>query len=121
MYKRGTGVRKDKLEAMKWLRLAAEAGHTKAQFTLGWMYYGEEVLTNKLEAIKWFGEAEKGGYLRAARVLGRMYLYGDGVEEDRLKAFKYFKDLLKSDKIPPPSTSMRLIFFTTLETESLSS
>jgi uncharacterized protein len=48
-------VPQDYAEAMKWYRLAAEQGHTKAQFTLALMHlHGQGVPVNYPEAYKWF-------------------------------------------------------------------
>lgn len=41
MYRKGRGVEKDKDEAIKWYRLAAEQGLSKAQFQLGFMLWGK--------------------------------------------------------------------------------
>lgn len=37
-YTDGDGVPKDTMEAAKWYRMAAEQGHTEAQFCLGRLY-----------------------------------------------------------------------------------
>lgn len=50
-YGRGEGVPQNKIEAVKWYRLAAEQGHVWAQYELGIIYkYGKGVPKNNLYA-----------------------------------------------------------------------
>lgn len=54
-YVSGEGVPKDYKEVVKWLRLAADKGYSKAQNALGQMYYeGEGVPQDYEEAVKWY-------------------------------------------------------------------
>ena len=47
--------------AARWYRLAAEQGHTGAQFYLGGMYYaGEGVPRDYVQAFVWFSLSEAG-------------------------------------------------------------
>ena len=62
MYYIGEGVAEDKREAAKWWRLAADNGHTYAQFYLGWMYdQGIEFAEDDCEAARWYGKARVAG------------------------------------------------------------
>ena len=55
MYDNDHGVPEDDKEALKWYRLAAEQGHAKAQYNLGWMYFnGNGVPEDDKEAVKWY-------------------------------------------------------------------
>ena len=60
---RGTGVTKDKREALKWYKKAAEAGHTSAMANLGVFYFegGSGIAPDAREAIKWYTRAAEGG------------------------------------------------------------
>ena len=45
MFANGDGVTKDKAEALKWYRKAADQGHAKAQYALGWMFANGDGVT----------------------------------------------------------------------------
>ena len=54
MYSTGEGVPQNDAEAVKWLRLAAEQGVARAQYTLGLNYaLGQGVPQDYVEAHKW--------------------------------------------------------------------
>ena len=56
-YQRG-----DYAEAVKWYRKAAEQGHARAQYSLGFMYYnGRGVPQDYAEAMKWYRKAADQG------------------------------------------------------------
>ena len=72
MYKSGTGVEKDLVEAVKWFRKAADRGNVSAQFALGLMYANGEGLEPDLtEAVKWYRKAaDQGNTFAAAKLRG---------------------------------------------------
>ena len=54
-YSNGDGVETNKVEAVRWYRMAAEQGHAGAQGSLGMCYAnGDGVETNKAEAVRWY-------------------------------------------------------------------
>ena len=62
----GKGVAKDKSEAVKWYRKAAEQGDAEAQYKLGGCYLdGEGVARDKTEALKWWRKAAEQGHEEA--------------------------------------------------------
>ena len=62
MYENGQGVAQDYSAAMKWFRMAADQGHEKAQYNLGFMYYqGQGVPQNTSEALRWLHKAQVQG------------------------------------------------------------
>ena len=62
MYATGEGVAKDEVEAVKWIRKAADQGDAAAQFALGVMYEdGTGVAKDEVEAYKWWLLAGAGG------------------------------------------------------------
>lgn len=66
-------------EGLKWNRLAAEQGHTKAQEKLAWAYYtGEGVQKDHTKAVSWFKKSAKKGNAQAQYILGDMYDSGEG-------------------------------------------
>jgi TPR repeat protein len=78
-------------EALKWYRLAAEKGDSKAQFTLGF-YYEAERATNPdyKEALKWYRLSAAQGYAGAQNQLGICYNNGLGVKKNPMEAYKWF-------------------------------
>ena len=66
-YHKGKGVPKNKAEAVKWYRKAAEQGDADAQFNLGSMYVqGGGVPVNNIKAYIWFSLAKAQGHKGAA-------------------------------------------------------
>eukprot|EP00729_Bicosta_minor_P032753 gene32753-biopygen11635 len=130
MYRNGEGVKQDHVEAAKWFRKSAEAGHADAQLNLGLMYHdGEGVEQDHVEAAMWFRRSAEAGFAHAQFNLGVMYGQGEGVEQDFSKALKWvqlagtqgFKDALNSlDTLqqanviptPPPGTAITTIMLT---------
>ena len=92
MYDRGEGVAQDSAEAVKWYRLAAEQGNPIAQNSLGGFYYSGigGVLKDHSEAVKWYRLAAKQGDNHGQFNLGLMYTYGNGVQQDNLKAHMWY-------------------------------
>jgi TPR repeat protein len=85
MYNDGKGVAKDKVEAEKWFRKAAEQGHIGAQYKLASMYYWDT--KDKAEAEKWFRKAAEQGDAEAQNSLGWMYY----INYDLDKAVKWLR------------------------------
>lgn len=89
-YREGYGTAVDHVEAVKWVRKAAEQGFARAQYDLGWMYqYGRGVERSDEKAAGWFLKAAEQGLARAQRNLGFMYEYGRGVERSYEKAVEW--------------------------------
>ena len=86
-YANGEGVRKNFAIAVKWVRKAAEQGHTEAQNQLG-LFYDKEA---PVEAAKWFRKAAEQGLPRAQWNLGLCYENGDGVRKNSATALKWFR------------------------------
>ena len=60
-------------EAVKWYRKAADQGHAKAQYNLGWCYAnGEGVAKNISEAVKWYRKAAEQGDENAQKALNSL-------------------------------------------------
>ena len=130
MYGNGDGVKQDHVEAAKWYRKSAEAGHATAQFNLGIMcYHGNGVAQDHVEAAMWYRKSAEGGHAAAQHNLGSIYSIGEGVEEDVVKGVKWlqlaavqgYKDALHSlnnlqqynlIQTPPPGTAITTILLT---------
>ncbi|HQB16864.1 MAG TPA: tetratricopeptide repeat-containing serine protease family protein, partial [Verrucomicrobiota bacterium] len=92
MYVLGEGVLKDAVEAVKWLRKAADQGQADAQWLLGDMYAdGKGVPKDAAEAVKWYRKAANQGHANAQNDLGFMYANGKGVPKDAAEAVKWFR------------------------------
>jgi TPR repeat protein len=85
-------VAKDVVEAVKWLRKAAEQNHAPAQFKLGWCYAnGQGAAQDAVEAVKWYRKAAEQNNANAQCGLGCCYLLGQGVETDEAGAVEWFR------------------------------
>jgi hypothetical protein len=70
LYDNGQGVSKNRLEAAKWYRKAADQGYTNSQVNLGTMYAnGQGVPRNHVTAYFWWSLAAANGYKQAAGFL----------------------------------------------------
>ena len=86
-YQRG-----DKAEYIRLMRVAAESGHAKAQFTLGYLYLqGRNVVADKPEGIRWLKRAAAQNDGMAQFVLGDIYRVGDGVPVDDAEALRWYR------------------------------
>ena len=84
--------RKITLRAAKWWRLAADQGHTFAQYNLGTLYdNGKGVPQNKAEALKWYHLAAERGNDGAQFNVGVLHFAGVAVSENRIEAAKWFR------------------------------
>ena len=87
----GEGVVQDYKEVFKWTRLAAEQGHSKAQYNLGLLYYnGRGVRKDYKEAVKWYRKSAERGHDLAQYYLGEMYYRGQGVRKNKSMAHMYW-------------------------------
>lgn len=91
IYYSGKYIEKNYSEALKFLKVAAEQGHSASQEYVADIYYdgcGTEV--DYVEARKWYELAAKNNRAYAFKQLGFIYYYGEGVQENDDEAFKYF-------------------------------
>ena len=92
------GVVEDAVEAVKWYRLAAEAGDASSQLSLGSRYaLGDGVVQNHAEAAKWYHRgietyrlAAEAGDAGAQYNLGWVYENGRGVTKDNHLAYMWY-------------------------------
>lgn len=88
----GRGVVQDYAEAMKWLRLAAEAGNSEAQRGLGNAYWsGEGVEQDYRQAVEWYRRSSESGNRAAQTSLGTAFHLGRGVKTDFVKAVEWYR------------------------------
>lgn len=93
-YKKGDVVDEDPYESFKWLRQAAEGGHTQAQLILAKMYMEGEGLADKdsSKAIGWYERAARNGHNPAQILMGDAYWNGThGLEVNIGKAIEWYE------------------------------
>lgn len=83
----GLGAAKDKEEARRWYKRAAEA-----LFHLGKLHLTDN---QHADSLRYFEEAAKQNYSPVIYRLGRMYELGRGVAVDERKACEYFERVTK--------------------------
>ncbi len=86
-YLNGVGVTRDIECARRWYRDSARRGDARAMFSLGQIAYDE---LDHSEALLWFRRASDAGHHRSLYFIGRHYCRGDGLEQDKKEAIKYF-------------------------------
>ena len=79
-------------EAVKWYRLAAEAGYPVGMNNLGLCYAdGIGVIKNDEQTAKWFRAAAESGDDQGMSNLGLCYEHGIGVTKDEREAVKWYR------------------------------
>ena len=87
-------VPRNKVEAARWYRAAAEQGHVRAQYILAAMYdSGDGIGQDKSEAVRWYRAAAKRGNTSAQHLLADAYYKGDGVRKDLAEAAYWYRML----------------------------
>jgi uncharacterized protein len=91
-YELGEAGTPNMIEAARWYRAAAEAGHADAQFSLGRLYARGEGLSQQLEeAARWFEKAAEQGVAAAQVNIAAFQLQGTGTERDPAKAANWYR------------------------------
>jgi TPR repeat protein len=86
------GVATNYMEAVKWIRKAAEQNYVNAQYNLGVCYHdGLGLTTNYVEAVAWFRKAAEQNQAEAQFNLGVCYRNGQGVAKDDMEAVKWYR------------------------------
>jgi TPR repeat protein len=91
-YRVGNGAHKNRGEAIRWFRRAAEAGHTKAMMSLGssLCYPDHWCEGAEAEALEWARKAAELGSTSGMNSLGFAYRDGMGVPCDPQQAVAWF-------------------------------
>ena len=78
-------------QAVAKLIPAAEKGHKKAQYRLGFCYdKSKGVAEDDKKAFYWYEKAAAQGHAKAQYQLGQCYKKGEGTNADMAKALKYY-------------------------------
>jgi cell division septation protein DedD len=83
-YKLGRGVPADLAEAQRFYEQAARSGHLEAQTSLGLLLFQNG---DRTAALRWLKQAAESGEPRAMLIYGTALFNGDGVTEDRIRAY----------------------------------
>jgi TPR repeat protein len=89
----GEGAPANVDEGKKWLRKAADANMSHAQYVTGKMYDDGEfdVARDPAEAHRWFLKAAQQGHTQAQVALANQFLDGRGTPRDNAQAFHWYK------------------------------
>jgi TPR repeat protein len=75
---------------IEWLRMEADHGNPKAQYSLGSCYQSGRIAPkDEAEALKWKRRAAENGDAEAQWDVGSAYRFGEGVKQDDAEAFKW--------------------------------
>ncbi len=97
-------------EAVKFLRMAAERGHAKAQLHVGYCCEnGVGVIKDELEAVRWYEKSAKQGEPSGQSSLGICYLDGKGVEKDCAKGLNLLRQA--TDKRDPQALGLLAMLY----------
>jgi uncharacterized protein len=92
IYLTGDGVAKDDVEAVKWLRKAAEQDSALAERYLAEMYFkGRGVPADNAEAAKWLRQAAEQGDAQSEHNLAVLYIQGQGVPRNSKEAANWMR------------------------------
>lgn len=100
-YKLGRGVPADLAMAQRYYEQAARAGHLEAKTSLGLLLFQNG---NRSGAMRWLREAADAGEPRAMLVYGTALFNGDGVPEDRVRAYALVSRAAAQGLAPARST-----------------
>jgi len=89
MWRNGEGGPKDRGEAVRWFRAAAERKYPYGQFMVGWMLMYDAETPDYGEARRWYEIAAATGSEGAMREMGFLYENGRGVAKDLALAFTW--------------------------------
>ena len=100
-YFHGRGTATNRAEAVRWYRLAAEAGDPDAQSSLGLcLLRGLGCERNQEAAFSWYLRAAEQGNLAGMNDLAFCYMNGLGVDRDEAKGFEWAMEAAKRGFAP---------------------
>lgn len=87
------GLRADAIQALEWLRRAADHGNRDAQFDYAYVHdHGvANAPRNRSIALKYYALAAESGHSMGLNNMGDAYLNGTGLDRDYAKALEYFQ------------------------------
>jgi TPR repeat protein len=95
----GVGVAKDPIEGLRWFRMAADRNYVPAITATGLAYeLGRGVDRNPEEAAKWYARVQSDAL--GAYLLSALYFRGEGVPQDRARAFQLMSLAAHKEEVP---------------------
>lgn len=99
LYEAGIGVPRDQTLALKWYKLAAEAGLINAMHNSAVILLNSKEKRNISEALRWFKQAANLGLKDSQYNLGLIYAKGLSVKQDFIQSYKWlYLAVLQGDK-----------------------
>lgn len=89
-YQIGNGAQRNRREALRWLRRAAEAGHIKAMVSLALAMRQPDYENDQIGAVAWLRKAAELGSASGMAFLGFAYREGTGVPQDPRESVSWF-------------------------------
>lgn len=87
----GRAAPKNNVEALRWLRRAAQGGHTEAQRLLAVkLYNGYDIAVDHEEALLWAQRLAEAGDVPGQMMAGNMYANGEGTPRDLVRAYMWY-------------------------------
>ena len=87
----GREAPKNNVEALRWLRRAAQSGHREAQRLLAVkLYNGYDIAADHEEALLWAQRLAEGGDVPGQMMAGNMYANGEGTPRDLVRAYMWY-------------------------------
>jgi TPR repeat protein len=109
-YARPDDNSRDDVEAVRWLRQAAEQGLAEAEYNLGIMYArGRGVARDAEQSAHWYRQAAEQGLASAQYNLGAQYAVGDGVPRDEQRAATWFERAALQD-VPEAAYNLGVLY-----------
>ena len=88
----GAGVPQDYAEAARWFRRAADQGHARAQFNLGFMYHKARSAAGLRRGRPLVSQSRRPWKADAQEYLAYMYYTGQGVPQDYAEAARWYRE-----------------------------
>jgi TPR repeat protein len=117
-YELGNKVKRSRLEAAKWYRLAMEQGNVEAQLRLARLVHqgGDGLNQDFIMAAQLYREAAELGNAEAQNWLGYCFQHGIGVEANEQSAFEWYRRSADAG-FAPAQNNLGLMYLTGRGTE----
>jgi len=101
LYTNGWGIKKSRVKAVRWYRMAASQNHTLAQYALAnALMNGQGVGQDQIEAFRWFLSAAKADHAHSQFAVGLMYFDGrGGLQKDDQQAISWLTKAAKQQHV----------------------
>jgi TPR repeat protein len=117
-YELGNKVKRSRLEAAKWYRMAMDQGNLEAQFRLARLVHqgGDGLKQDQVMAAQLYQSAAELGSIEAQNWLGYCFQHGIGVEANDQNAFEWYRRSADAG-FAPAQNNLGLMYLTGRGTE----